>query len=177
VTDLVKPVAEEPTDPASPDPETPHPACDISISYVTSSAFWSPSYDLQLNTTANTGMLFFDAQLTNNTSEAWKDCKIILSTSQAVFSGLQDDIPKLVPWRIKLVGRGGGGFHGYGGITRSIKEVEERRKYQNASASTSQDKHGADLIGLRQGAFGSFSSQVSRSYACPPKGPIGLSHK
>lgn len=162
VTDLVKPVVDEP---ASPDPETPHPACDISLSYVTSSAFWSPSYDLQLNTTANTGTLFFDAQLTNNTSEVWKDCKIILSTSQAVFSGLQDDIPKLVPWRIKLAGRYGGGATG--DITKSTQEVEQRRKYQNASASASQDKQGANLIGLPVGAF---MNQVSRYCAHPPTG-------
>lgn len=146
VTDLVKPVVDEPADLASPDPEVPYPACDISISYVTSSAFWSPSYDLQLNTTTNTGTLYFDAQLTNNTSEAWKDCKIILSTSQAVFSGLQDDIPKLVPWRIKLAGKFGGTSHG--DITNSTHEVEQRRKYQGASATASQDKQGAYLIGL-----------------------------
>lgn len=163
VTDLVKPVVDEPTDPASPDPETPYPACDISISYVTSSAFWSPSYDLQLNTTANTGTLFFDAQLTNNTSESWKDCKIILSTSQAVFSGLQDDIPKLVPWRIKLAGRFGGAATG--DITKSIQEVEQRRKYQNTSASTSQDKQGANLIGL---PVGPFANQVSQAWARAP---------
>lgn len=161
VTDLVKPVVDESTDPASPGPDSPSPACDISISYVTSAAFWSPSYDLQLNTTANTGTLFFDAQLTNNTSEAWKDCKIILSTSQAVFSGLQDDIPKLVPWRIKLAGRYGGGS---GDITNSTQEMEQRRKYQNASTSASQDKQGAHLIGLQD-----FSVRnVSNSFAPPP---------
>ncbi|KAK7702254.1 hypothetical protein SLS64_009832 [Diaporthe eres] len=159
VTDLVKPVVDEPADPASPDPETPYPACDISISYVTSSAFWSPSYDLQLNTTANTGTLFFDAQLTNNTSEAWKDCKIILSTSQAVFSGLQDDIPKLVPWRIKLAGRFGGAATG--DITKSTQEVEQRRKYQNTSASTSQDKQGANLIGLPKDPFMAYMNHLN----------------
>lgn len=164
VTDLVKPVVDEPTDPASPDPEIPYPACDISISYVTSSAFWSPSYDLQLNTTGNTGTLFFDAQLTNNTSEAWKDCKIILSTSQAVFSGLQDDIPKLVPWRIKLAGRYAESAHG--DITKSTQEVEERRKYQNTTTSTSQDKHGANLIGIPAGPF---MNRVSPSCADPPE--------
>lgn len=164
VTDLVKPVEDEPTDPASPDPEIPYPACDISISYVTSSAFWSPSYDLQLNTTGNTGTLFFDAQLTNNTSEAWKDCKVILSTSQAVFSGLQDDIPKLVPWRIKLAGRYAESAHG--DITKSTQEVEERRKYQNATASTSQDKHGANLIGIPAGPF---MDRVSPSCADAPE--------
>ena len=161
VTDLVKPVVDEPTDPAYPGPDSPSPVCDISISYVTSAAFWSPSYDLQLDTTANTGTLFFDAQLTNNTSEAWKDCKIILSTSQAVFSGLQDDIPKLVPWRIKLGGTFGGGS---GDITNSTQEVEQRRKYQNASTSASQDKHGAHLIGLQD----PFMNHVSQSCARPP---------
>lgn len=174
VTDLVKPVVDEPADPASPDPEAPYPSCDISLSYVTSSAFWSPSYDLQLNTTANTGTLFFDAQLTNNTSEAWKDCKIILSTSQAVFSGLQDDIPKLVPWRIKLAGRYGGGGSGYGDITKSTHEVEQRRKHQNVTASASQDKHGANLIGLHAGPF---MAQVSRSCVHPPTGSIESSHQ
>lgn len=168
VTDLVKPVVEEPTDPVSPDPETPYPACDISLSYVTSAAFWSPSYDLQLNTTANTGTLFFDAQLTNNTSEAWKDCKIILSTSQAIFSGLQDEIPKLVPWRIKLAGRFGGGYHGNGDITSSVQEMEQRRKYQNASTAASKDKHGADLIGLQERPFMVQVSQPKQAWACHP---------
>ncbi|KAL1862860.1 hypothetical protein Daus18300_008357 [Diaporthe australafricana] len=150
VTDLVKPVLENPTDPTSSSPESPSSACDISVSYVTCAAFWSPSYDLQLNTTNNTGTLFFDAQLTNNTSEAWKDCKIILSTSQAVFSGLQDDIPKLVPWRIKLAGK----YIGYlGDITNSSHEVEHRKKSQKASASVFQEKPGASLIGLRSGPF------------------------
>lgn len=172
VTDLVKPVEDEPTDPASPDPEVPYPACDISISYVTSSAFWSPSYDLQLNTTGNTGTLFFDAQLTNNTSEAWKDCKIILSTSQAVFSGLQDDIPKLVPWRIKLAGRYAESAHG--DITKSTQEVEERRKYQNTTTSTSQDKHGANLIGIPAGPF---MHQVARPCARPLEASIELLHQ
>ncbi|KAI3392072.1 hypothetical protein diail_6301 [Diaporthe ilicicola] len=151
VTDLVKPVLESPTDPASPSPGAPSPGCDISISYVTCAAFWSPSYDLQLNTTANTGTLFFDARLTNNTSEAWKDCKIILSTSQAIFSGLQDDIPKLVPWRIKLAGRFGGAFGGniVDDITKSSHEVEHRQKAQKVSASAFQEKPGVNLIGLR----------------------------
>lgn len=146
VTDLVKPVADEPTDSASQGTEVPPSTCDISLSYVTSAAFWSPSYDLQLNTTANTGTLFFDAQLTNNTSETWKDCKIILSTSQAIFAGLQDDIPKLVPWRIKLAGRSDG--HRAGDITNSSEEVQQRRKNQNTSTSTSQERHGAHLIGI-----------------------------
>jgi hypothetical protein len=170
VTDLVKPVVDEPTDPASPGTNGPSSACDISLSYVTSAAFWSPSYDLQLNTTANTGTLFFDAQLSNNTSETWKDCKIILSTSQAVFAGLQDNIPSLVPWRIKLAGRVGG-VHA-GDITNSTEEVEQRRKSQNTSTSTSQDRHGANLIGTTKAIVSRSPARPSPTCSILPNGKI-----
>ncbi|PNP38992.1 hypothetical protein TGAMA5MH_09218 [Trichoderma gamsii] len=75
---------------------------DLVFSYVTSSAYWMPNYDLQLSTTNASGSLFFDAMLTNRTSETWKNCKVTLSTSQATFSGLDDKIPNLDPWRIGI---------------------------------------------------------------------------
>lgn len=75
---------------------------DLAFSYVTSAAYWTPAYDLQLSTTSASATLYFDAMLTNQTSESWKSCKVTLSTSQATFSGLYDTIPTLVPWRIKL---------------------------------------------------------------------------
>ncbi|KAL7912669.1 hypothetical protein GGI35DRAFT_476506 [Trichoderma velutinum] len=75
---------------------------DLAFSYVTSSAYWTPAYDLQLSTTNASATLYFDAMLTNQTSESWKSCKVTLSTSQATFSSLYDTIPTLVPWRIKL---------------------------------------------------------------------------
>lgn len=83
--------------------------CDLFISYVTTDAYWSPAYDMALSTTTNTGHVCFDAQLTNRTSETWSNCKITLSTPQADFSGLNDTIPTLVPWRVRLTGRA----HGY----------------------------------------------------------------
>ncbi|KAG8427954.1 hypothetical protein J3459_006211 [Metarhizium acridum] len=76
--------------------------CDLVLSYVTSSASWSPTYDLQLSTTSATGTLSFDAELHNSTSETWSNCKVVLSTSQATFSGLDDAIPTLNPWYISL---------------------------------------------------------------------------
>lgn len=92
---------------AASDKETfdPESTCDISLSYVTSSAWWSPSYDLALSTTSNTAKLCFDASMTNMTSEAWSSCKIILSTSQTTFSSLGDLIPTLKPWHVKLTGK------------------------------------------------------------------------
>lgn len=77
--------------------------CDLVLSYVTSSASWSPTYDLQLSTTTATGTLSFDAELHNSTSETWSNCKVVLSTSQATFAGLDDAIPTLNPWYMSLV--------------------------------------------------------------------------
>ncbi|CRK14648.1 hypothetical protein BN1723_010429 [Verticillium longisporum] len=102
--------------------------CDLVLSYVTTAAFWSPSYDLQLSTTTNTATLCFDAQLTNKTSETWSNCKIVLSTSQASFSGIADAIPTLADERLKVeilqpkgLSVGGGGV-GAGAPTRDGKE-------------------------------------------------------
>ena len=74
--------------------------CNLVLSYVTSSAFWTPSYDLQLSTATGTGTLCFDAQLNNTTSETWSKCKITLSTSQVSSSSLEEKIPALVPWHL-----------------------------------------------------------------------------
>ncbi|KAK0385645.1 hypothetical protein NLU13_6822 [Sarocladium strictum] len=79
--------------------------CDLLLSYVTSSAFWAPSYDMQLNTTSATGTLLFDAQLHNSTSETWSNCHVTLSTSQATATSIEEPIPTLVPWHIRLIGK------------------------------------------------------------------------
>ncbi|KAJ2894327.1 putative mucoidy inhibitor-like protein [Zalerion maritima] len=100
--DLVKAAPEKsPTDEAACPPSS----CDLSLTYVTAYAYWSPKYDLQLSTTNNTGLLCFDAELTNLTSETWSDCKVTLSTSQTTTTSLNEVIPALVPWHVKLVGR------------------------------------------------------------------------
>lgn len=80
---------------------------DLVLSYVTTSAYWSPSYDLQLSTTNATGLLCFDAQIHNTTSETWDKCKITLSTSLAAFSVLEETMPSLVPWHLELAPKEG----------------------------------------------------------------------
>ena len=77
-------------------------SCDLVLSYVTTSASWSPSYDLQLSTTNTTGSLCFDAQLENTTSETWEKCQITLSTSQTSSTSLDETAPVLAPWRAQL---------------------------------------------------------------------------
>lgn len=132
--------------------------CDLSLSYVTSSAFWSPSYDLALSTTANTATLCFDAQLTNMTSETWSNCKVILSTSQTTFSGLQDDIPTLVPWRVKLAGRGGGALST--DIIDSREERFEKNNWRAAQTVNQAQKPRAQLFGVAGNAIAPAAKQL-----------------
>lgn len=95
-------VGETPSTPLVSQGNEPGGTCDLVLSYMTSSASWSPSYDLQLSTVNASGSLCFDAQLSNTTSETWEKCKITLSTSQTTSSCLDDTAPALIPWRIKL---------------------------------------------------------------------------
>lgn len=74
----------------------------LTLSYITTSASWSPRYDLSLSTVTNNGHLDFSAELINTTSEAWKDTKITLSTSSSAYGGLGDEIPVLLPWQLRL---------------------------------------------------------------------------
>ncbi|KGQ08427.1 hypothetical protein BBAD15_g6242 [Beauveria bassiana D1-5] len=82
-----------------------HISCSLCVSYVTSAAGWTPSYDLQLSTTGTAAaMLCFDAKISNQTSETWRGCAVSLSTADAALAGVDADLPELMPWRIRLVG-------------------------------------------------------------------------
>ncbi|KAG6118649.1 hypothetical protein E4U14_006486 [Claviceps sp. LM454 group G7] len=129
---------------------TPRPQCDLVLSYVTSAAYWVPSYDLQLWTTTATGTLSFDAELHNWTSETWTNSKVVLSTSQATFSGLDDAIPTLEPWYVSLVQ--GPPPYGHGRVleeiarsrdeVRSAKEALEKQKLDRAHNKSRGDMFG-----------------------------------
>lgn len=102
-------------------------ACEISlsVSYITHSAYWSPTYDLSLDTVTNSGLVIYRAEYCNTTSETWKDAQVVLSTSQAAFQGLGEPIPTMLPWHIRLSKeRSGTGS----GALMSNYEIENRRK-------------------------------------------------
>ncbi|KAK3306502.1 uncharacterized protein B0T15DRAFT_509873 [Chaetomium strumarium] len=132
--------------------------CDLMLSYVTSSAFWAPSYDLALSSTANTATLCFDARLTNMTSETWSNCKVILSTSQASFSGLQDDTPTLVPWRLKIFGKGGP--WDAADIVHSREERAQKQIWNSARNAMDQQKPRAGLFGISE-ALQDYAQQLA----------------
>ena len=146
--------------------------CDMSLSYVTSSAWWSPSYDLSLNTTSNTARLCFDAQLTNKTSENWAGCKVVLSTSQTTFSGIQDAIPTLVPWRIRLGPKGFGAKPG--DVLDSREERAEKGGWVAQQNAWGNQKARSHLYGLQNSAFPSHPKlgfPVSPTLPPPPPAP------
>lgn len=145
-SDVVRAVPESGPSSSSSDPASY--TCDLSLCYVVSNAHWSPSYDLSLSTTSNTALLCFDAQLTNKTSENWSNCKIVLSTSQATFAGLQDAIPTLVPWRVRLGGRGRGA---QSSILDSREERAEREGWKSRQNAWEAQKSRAHLYGVDTG--------------------------
>ncbi|KAL8920120.1 MAG: hypothetical protein Q9208_006473 [Pyrenodesmia sp. 3 TL-2023] len=75
---------------------------DLSFSYITHSASWSPRYDLALDTSAKSGSITYRAEFRNTTSETWRETKVVLTTSQTSFQGLGEAIPQIQPWHIRL---------------------------------------------------------------------------
>ncbi|KAF7980193.1 hypothetical protein HWV62_39277 [Athelia sp. TMB] len=74
---------------------------ELSLTYTTSSASWTPVYDLRLDTTnPSLSTLTYRAHFTNRTYETWTHALITLSTSQASFGGLNEKIPQMESWRV-----------------------------------------------------------------------------
>ncbi|KAK2750619.1 hypothetical protein FQN57_002690 [Myotisia sp. PD_48] len=74
----------------------------LSLTYVTTNALWSPRYELMLHTPTSSGKIIYRAEYHSYSPETWKDAKLILSTSQTNFSGVDERIPLLLPWNVKL---------------------------------------------------------------------------
>ena len=133
-------------------------ACEVSLSlsYITTSAWWSPRYDLSVNTSKNSGLLIYRAEFCNMTSETWKDAKINLSTSQTSFQGLGDPIPEIIPWHIRL-NKAFGSFDGTGEILLSAHEKNyKQKKIHDAKAPNAEPR--AALIGLGNKPLNAFDS-------------------
>ncbi|KAL8818261.1 MAG: hypothetical protein Q9223_003061 [Gallowayella weberi] len=113
----------------------------LSLSYITYSASWSPRYDLSLDTRSKSGLITYRAEFQNTTSETWRDAKVILSTSQTSFQGLGERIPQIHPWHIRLA-------KGFG----------EHADPDNALFS----RHEQEIKSMGQGIFGQ-TTQPARS--------------
>lgn len=93
----------------------------LRLTYVVPNASWMPRYELKLSTPKSSAQLVYRAEFENNTSETWRNAKITFSTSQTFFSGLDEKIPTLEAWHVKL----GTGFGVKGIPTSSIQSRSE----------------------------------------------------
>lgn len=158
----------EPSSPQSPSkgvgPSDADTKCDLLLTYVTSSAFWAPTYDLQLSTTTSSATLTYEALLTNATSETWSSARITLSTSQTTFSGLDDALPNLTPWRIKLAARNSHLGMPVGGVLASKDEEEHQTQWEvQRHQKEKQQKPRSHLFGVqRQGEAVQSAFQVKQ---------------
>ncbi|KAE8135403.1 hypothetical protein BDV38DRAFT_294722 [Aspergillus pseudotamarii] len=75
----------------------------LCLSYVVPGVSWSSRYELRINTPSSSARMAYRAEFRNSSSETWTDARVTLSTSQASFSGLEQRIPSLHPWHIKLL--------------------------------------------------------------------------
>ncbi|KAG6991005.1 hypothetical protein G7Y79_00059g091900 [Physcia stellaris] len=109
----------------------------LSISYITSSACWSPRYDVALDTTKSTGLITYRAEFCNTTSETWQDAKVVLSTSQTAFQGLGEPIPILSPWHVRLRKKTAGNNDSTSGALLSSHESTYKHQIDSNPKQTS----------------------------------------
>lgn len=73
---------------------------ELEVSYVVMRAYWTPLYDLRVNTTNNQINLNYLAEVNQNTGEDWAGVALTLSTAKPGMGTLP---PKLEPWFIDTV--------------------------------------------------------------------------
>lgn len=69
----------------------------LSFSYVVSNAGWHPSYDIRVDDITRPVVIYYKANLSQNTGTEWKNVKLTFSTATPWISGT---LPVLNPWFI-----------------------------------------------------------------------------
>lgn len=140
---------------------------DLSFSYITYSASWSPRYDLSVETSSKSGSITYRAEFRNETSETWRETKVILSKSQTSFQGLGEPIPHIQPWHIRLAK--GLGDHATQDALFSPSEQRGRKNHVGIHGHKPQPPRN-QLFGGNVG-----DNPFSRSSALPTQSPFGSS--
>jgi Domain of unknown function (DUF4139)/N-terminal domain of unknown function (DUF4140)/TonB-dependent Receptor Plug Domain len=69
--------------------------CNLTISYITSKAFWNPSYDIRIESVSKPISLLYKAKLVQTTGIDWKQVKLTLATSSP---NQNNNAPVLKSW-------------------------------------------------------------------------------
>src|SRR5690606_12761518 len=93
--------------------------------------------------------LTYHAHFYNRTWETWKEAMITLSTSQTAFTGINDTIPSLDPWKVGLTSYI---MHTYASDANAAEAVKERS--QAALYSSQEKSFTASLNTSKEGAGG-----------------------
>ncbi|KAF1987246.1 hypothetical protein K402DRAFT_392945 [Aulographum hederae CBS 113979] len=117
----------------------------LSLSYVTREASWSPRYDLSISSINKSATIIYRAEFSNCTSETWKDARVALSTSQTSYSGLDDKVPWMHSWHLKLGKYGNAESEG-------LMSHEEQNRNRGGRAATNNVVNRKDLFGLNNSA-------------------------
>jgi hypothetical protein len=96
------PIAEQSSKPSGKDVVASHSTVSLVLSYVTKEAGWSPRYDLRISSVQKTATIIYRTEFLNRTSETWKDAKLSFSTSQTSYQGLDDVVPFMNAWHVRL---------------------------------------------------------------------------
>lgn len=67
----------------------------IPVSYMTRSAYWMPRYDAYVSDSEKTVDFAYNGLIRQNTSEAWNDVRVTLSTAQPQVSALPPKLPTI----------------------------------------------------------------------------------
>ena len=108
----------------------------LALSYVTSDAFWTPRYEINISSLRKTAIITYRAEFGNRTSETWTDAKLVLSTSQTSYSGLDDKPPSMQPWNVKLgkfEDQGKAGLLSFSELNRSTAVAKRKMEKEDRS--------------------------------------------
>lgn len=142
----------------------------LSFSYITYSASWSPRYDVNLDTASKSGSITYRAEFRNTTSETWRDTKVILSTSQTAFQGLAEAIPQIQPWHIRLAS----GFGNYTNNNALYSRHEQDFKSNSKNIfSQKPQKARSQLFGVDKGTNQNFTNVFNQPSLPPPSSGFG----
>ena len=97
---------------------------------------------MSLDSVKGTGVLDYGADLVNTTSETWRDCRVVLSTSQTTFLGLNETIPILHPWSVRLKK----GSNVGDGALFSISETQAKNNQNTITSQARKPRH--ELFGV-----------------------------
>jgi hypothetical protein len=111
----------EPTKLTDTESKTSYTPVSLLLSYVTKEAGWTPRYELRISSVQKTATIIYRTEFLNRTSETWKDTKLSFSTSQTSYQGLNDEVPFMHAWRVKL-----SRYHNANGLLSTEESIKPR---------------------------------------------------